>query len=86
VAPLRPAPDARVIDSTAMSIEEVVESVLAEIERRAWRAEVESLWSRGNGAFFRERPARQDAAPDYQRSARVAVGSTTHVRKFCRAL
>jgi CMP/dCMP kinase len=33
VAPLRPAPDARVIDNTAMSIEEVVESVMGEIER-----------------------------------------------------
>lgn len=34
VAPLRPAPDARVIDSTAMSAEEVVDAVLAEVARR----------------------------------------------------
>ncbi len=34
VAPLRPAPDARVIDSTAMSAAEVVDAVLAEVARR----------------------------------------------------
>jgi CMP/dCMP kinase len=34
VAPLRPAPDARVIDSTAMAIEEVVATVLEELRRR----------------------------------------------------
>lgn len=34
VAPLRPAPDARVIDSTELGIDEVVEQVLAELGRR----------------------------------------------------
>ena len=34
VAPLRPAPDAFVIDSTALGIEEVVERVLQEMSRR----------------------------------------------------
>jgi CMP/dCMP kinase len=34
VAPLRPAPDARVIDSTAMAIDEVVAAVLEELRRR----------------------------------------------------
>jgi len=34
VAPLRPAPDARVLDSTEMSIDAVVEAVLDELRRR----------------------------------------------------
>jgi CMP/dCMP kinase len=34
VAPLRPAPDAYVLDSTEMSIDEVVEAVLDEVRRR----------------------------------------------------
>jgi CMP/dCMP kinase len=34
VAPLRPAPDAMVIDSTAMAIDEVVTAVLEELRRR----------------------------------------------------
>ena len=34
VAPLRPAPDACVVDSTKLSIDEVVEVVLAELRRR----------------------------------------------------
>lgn len=34
VAPLRPAPDACVLDSTEMSIDEVVEAVLDELQRR----------------------------------------------------
>jgi len=34
VAPLRPAPDARVVDSTELSIDEVVEVVLDELKRR----------------------------------------------------
>lgn len=34
VAPLRPAPDACVLDSTEMSIDEVVEAVLDEVRRR----------------------------------------------------
>jgi cytidylate kinase len=33
VAPLRPAPDARVIDSTAMTIDAVVAAVLDEVRR-----------------------------------------------------
>jgi CMP/dCMP kinase len=34
VAPLRPAPDARVLDSTEMSIDEVVDAVLEELKQR----------------------------------------------------
>ncbi len=34
VAPLKPADDAILLDSTEMSIEEVVDSILAEVSRR----------------------------------------------------
>jgi CMP/dCMP kinase len=42
VAPLRPAPDALVIDSTERSIDEVVEAVLTEIRRRRLMLQAES--------------------------------------------
>jgi cytidylate kinase len=43
VAPLKPAPDAEVIDSTGLTIEQVIEHVLAAGARRA-------LWARGGTA------------------------------------